>query len=212
MSSNLAYLVYESMTSGLQSVSFYAVDSNNISHPFNVQVLAENMYYYFDNSGAVYTATSFNIAVNGNVIVTVSLNNIQKTSNVTLAVLVTLDITISLPGNLSTLITQAIQALFSGELTNLGCSATAYYTITNTQTGASSSGSTGLTFSLTNDSQFVASGSIPYSYNDVVNVTQIIISCSTGNVQENILTNTLTSGQCTTSSGCTYTITVTFTS
>ncbi|AAL27767.1 putative outer membrane protein [Sulfolobus islandicus filamentous virus] len=212
MSSNLAYLVYESMTSGLSSVSFYVLDTSNNQHPFHVLVTSENTYYYFDSSESVYIATSFNISVNGNVILTVSLNNLQKTGNMTLIVVVTLDIGTSLPGNLGTYVIQAIQALFAGVLINLGCSATAYYTIVNEQTGSSSTGSTGLSFSLTNDSQFVASGSISYSQYEVVNITQIIISCSTINVKENMITNTLTSSECTSSSGCTYTITITFTS
>jgi hypothetical protein len=212
MSSNLAYLVYESMTSGLSSVSFYAVDTNNNQHGFYVLVPSINTYYYFDSSDATYTATSFNISVNGNIILTVSLNNVQKTANTTLIVVVTLDITINLPGNLGTVVTQAIQALFAGVLLNLGCSATAYYTITNKQTGQSTQGSVGLSFSLVNDSEFTASGSISYSQYEVVSVIQIIISCSNVNVQENILTSILNSSECTSSSGCTFTVTVTFTS
>ncbi|AOS58408.1 SIFV.gp58-like protein [Sulfolobus islandicus filamentous virus 2] len=212
MSSNLAYLAYEAMTSGLSSVSFYVVDTSNNNHSLRVLVPSENTYYYFDSSQSSYTATSFNISVNGNVILTVSLNNLQKTGNMTLIVVVTLSIGTSLPGNLGTYVIQAIQALFAGVLINLGCSATAYYTIVNQQTGSSSTGSIGLSFSLSNNSQFVASGSISYSQYAVVYVTQIIISCSTINVKENIITNQLTSSECTSSSGCTYTITITFTS
>lgn len=212
MSSNLAYLVYEAITSGLSSVSFYAVDTSNNQHNFNVLVPAENTYYYFDDSDAEYTATSFNIAVNGNVILSISLNNVQKTTNTTLIVVVTINITISLPGNLSTLITQAIQALFAGVKMNLGCSITAYYTITNEQTNEQSQGSVDLSLSLTNDSEFTATGSISYSEYEVVSVTQIIMTCSYGSVQENLLTSTLNSSECTSSSGCTYTITITFTS
>ncbi len=212
MSSNLAYLVYEAMTSGLSSVSFYAVDTSGNNHPFNVLVPSTNTYYYFDDSDAVYTATSFNISVNNNVILTVTLNNVQKTANITLIVVVTLSITISISGNLGILITQAIQALFAGRLINLGCSATAYYVITNEQTNQQTQGSVNLSFSLVNNSEFTASGNISYSQYEVVSITEIIISCSYANVQENILTSTLNSSECQSSSGCTFTVTITFTS
>jgi len=212
MSSTLAYLVYNAMTSGLKNVSFYFLDTNNNQHGASVLVPYVNTYYYFDDSDAVYTATSFNISVNGTGILTVTLNNVQKTANVTLIVVVTLSVTINLPGNLGTLITQAIQGIFAGLKMNLGCSATAYYTITNEATNQQSSGSVGLLFGLTNNSQFTASGSISYGQNEVVSITQIVISCSYAGVQENILTSTLNSSECTNSSGCTYTVTITFTS
>jgi hypothetical protein len=212
MSSNLAYLVYEAMTSGISSVSIYFLDSNNNKHSAGVIVPSTGTYYYFDNSGAEYTATSFNISVNGNVILSVPLNNVQKTANTVIIVAVTVSITINLPGNLGTLVTQAVEALFAGVLINLGCSVIANYIITNQQTGQTTQGSVNLSFSLVNDSQFTASGSISYSQNEVVSVTQIIISCSYAGVQENILTSTLNSSECTNSSGCTFTITVTFTS
>jgi len=212
MSSNLAYLVYEAMTSGLSSVSFYFLDTNKNQHGANVLVPYVNTYYYFDNSDSVYTAISFNISVNGTGILTVTLNNVQKTANTTIIVVVTLSVTINLPGNLGTLVTQAIQALFAGRIINLGCSATANYTITNEATNQQSSGSVGLSFGLVNNSEFTASGSISYSQNEVVSVTQIIISCSYAGIQENILTSTLNSSECTNSSGCTFTVTITFTS
>ena len=212
MSSNLAYLVYEAMTSGLSSVSFYFLDTNNNRHGASVLVPYVNTYYYFDDSDAVYTATSFNIVVNGTGILSVTLNNVQKTANVTLIVVLSLSITINLPGNLGTLVTQAIQALFAGVIMNLGCSATASYTITNKQTGQQSQGSVSLQFNLVSDSEFTASGSISYSQYEVVSVTQIIISCSYGNVNQNIITSTLNSNECQSSSGCTFTVTVTFTS
>jgi len=212
MSSNLAYLVYQSMTSGLSSVSFYFLDTNNNKHGANVLIPSVNTYYYFDDSNSIYTATSFNIVVNNTTILTVTLNNVQKTANTTIIVVVSLDITINLPGSLGTLVTQVIQALFAGVIVNLGCSATAYYIITNTSTNQQSSGSVGLSFSLVNNSEFTASGSISYSQNEVVSITQIVISCSYAGVKENILTSTLNSSQCTNSSGCTFTVTVTFTS
>jgi len=212
MSSNLAYLVYQSMTSGLSSVSFYFLDTNNNKHGANVLIPFVNTYYYFDDSNSVYTATSFNMVVNNTTILTVTLNNVQKTANTTIIVVLSLSITINLPGNLGTLVTQAIQALFAGRIINLGCSATAYYTITNTSTNQQSSGSVGLSFGLVNNSQFTASGSISYSQYEVVSITQIIISCSYAGVQENVLTSTLNSSECQSSSGCTYTVTITFTS
>jgi hypothetical protein len=212
MSSNLAYLVYEAMTSGLSSVSFYFLDTNKNQHGANVLVPYVNTYYYFDDSDAVYTATSFNIAVNGTGILTVTLNNVQKTANTTIIVVVTLNVTINLPGNLGTLVTQAIQALFAGRIINLGCSATANYTITNEATNQQSQGSVNLSFGLVNDSEFTASGSISYSQNEVVSVTEIIISCSYAGVHEDILTSTLNSSECQSSSGCTFTVTITFTS
>jgi len=212
MSSNLAYLVYQSMTSGLSSVSFYFLDTNNNQHGASVLVPYVNTYYYFDDSDAVYTATSFNIVVNGTGILSVTLNNVQKTANTTIIVVVSLSITINLPGNLGTLVTQAIQALFAGMIVNLGCSVTAYYTITNRQTNQQSSGSVSLSFGLVNNSQFTASGSISYSQYEVVSITQIIISCLYAGVQEDVLTSTLNSSECQSSSGCTYTVTITFTS
>ena len=212
MSSNLAYLAYEAMTSGLSSVSIYFLDSNNNQHSVGVLVPSTGTYYYFDSSEAVYTATSFVIAVNGNTILSIPLNNVQKTANTTIFVVVSLSITINLPGNLGTLVKQAIEALFAGVIMNLGCSATAYYVITNKQTNQQSSGSVGLSFSLVNNSEFTASGSISYSQYEVVSVTQITISCSYGNVNQNIITSTLNSSECLSSSGCTFTVTVTFTS
>ena len=74
MSSNLAYLVYQSMTSGLSSVSFYFLDTNNNKHGANVLIPSVNTYYYFDDSNSIYTATSFNIVVNNTTILTVTLN------------------------------------------------------------------------------------------------------------------------------------------
>jgi len=212
MSSNLAYLVYEAMTSGLSSVSIYFLDSNNNQHSAGVLVPSTGTYYYFDSSDAVYTATSFVIAVNGNTLLSIPLNNVQKTANTTIFVVVSLSITINLPGDLGTLVTQAIQALFAGVIMNLGCRATAYYVITNKQTNQQSSGSVGLSFSLVSNSEFTASGSISYSQYEVVSVTQIIILCSYGNVNQNILTSILNSSECQSSLGCTFTVTVTFTS
>jgi len=212
MSSNLAYLVYEAMTSGLSRVSIYFLDSNNNQHSAGVLVPSTGTYYYFDSSDAVYTATSFVIAVNGNTLLSIPLNNVQKTANTTIFVVVSLSITINLPGNLGTLVTQVIQALFAGIIMNLGCSATAYYTITNEQTNQQSQGSVNLQFNLVSNSEFTASGSISYSQYEVVSVTQITISCSYGNVNQNISTSTLNSSECQSSSGCTFTVTITFTS
>ena len=212
MSSNLAYLVYEAMSWGLSSVSIYFLDSNNNQNSAGVLVPSKGTYYYFDSSDAVYTATSFVIAVNGNTIFSIPLNNVQKTANTTIFVVVSLNITVNLPGNLGTLVTQAIEALFAGIIMNLGCSATAYYTITNEQTNQQSQGSVNLQFNLVSNSEFTASGSISYSQYEVVSVTQITISCSYGNVNQNISTSTLNSSECQSSSGCTFTVTVTFTS
>jgi len=212
MSSNLAYLVYEAMTSNLNSVSFYAVDTDNNTHPFKVLVPCVNKYYYFDSSESEYTATSFVISVNGNTILTVPLNNVQKTSNMTLLVLVTLDISISLSGNLGTLVTQVIQGLFAGVILNLGCNATARYSVINKQTAQYSEGCVNLSFNLVNNSQFTISGSISYSQYEVVTVTQITISCLNGSVKEGLLSSIIQSGECANSSGCTLTITVLFNS
>jgi len=212
MSSSLAYLVYEAMTSGLSNVSFYAVDTNKNTHPFNVLVPSVNTYYYFDSSESIYTAVAFYITVNGNTLIEIPLNNVQKTANVTLLILVTLDISISLPDKLNTLVTQAIQGLFAGVLLNLGCSATANYTIVNQSNGQTSQGSVSLSFNLVNDSEFTASGSISYSQYEQVYVTEILITCSYGNVKANLLSSTYQTSECTSSSGCTLTITVTFTS
>lgn len=208
MSSNLAYLVYNIMTSSLQSISFYALDTSSTPHPFNVLVPSQNTYYYFDSSQSGYTAVSFNISVNGTVILTVPLNNIQKTANTTLIVVVTLNISIQLPGDLSQIITQAIQSLFAGIILNLGCTITVYYSIS----GSYTLNSTNMSFKLINNSQFIASTSIPYSQSQSVSVSQIIISCLNNSIQENILQGTLNSNTCTNSSGCTYTITITFSS
>jgi hypothetical protein len=212
MSSSLAYLVYLAMTSGLSSVSFYAVDTNNNNHPFNVLVPSTNTYYYFDSTQSAYTATAFYITVNGTTIIEIPLNNVQKTANTTLLVLVTLDISISLPGDLGTLVTQAIQGLFAGVLLNLGCSATANYTIVNQSNGQSSQGSASLSFSSSSSSGFTASGSISYSQYEQVYVTEIVITCSYGNVNASLLSSTYQTSECQSSSGCTLTITVTFTS
>ena len=212
MSSSLAYLAYLAMTSGLSSVSFYAVDTNNNQHPFKVLMPSVNTYYYFDSSESTYTATAFYITVNGNTLIEIPLNNVQKTSRTTLLILVTLDISISLPGDLGYLVTQAIQGLFAGVLLNLGCSITANYMVVNEQSAQSSQGSINLSFSLANNSEFTASGSISYSQYEQVTVTQIIISCSYGNVKANLLSSAYQTSECTNSSGCTLTITVTFTS
>ena len=212
MSSNLAYIVYEAMTSGISSISLYILDSNNNHHPVNVAIVEPNTVVYVESSTASYTAVSFNLAINGNAVVSIPLNNISKSSNEELVIVLSLQLSINLPGQLSQLIAQAVQAIFAGLKLNLGCSATAYYTIYNPNTGSSSSGSTGMRFSLVNDNQFNASASISYSQGYAVEVTNIVIQCSYGNVKQSILSGTLQSSQCTSSSGCTYTVTVTFTS
>jgi len=212
MSSNLAYLVYEAMTSGINSISIYFLDNNNNQHGAGVLVPSTGTYYYFDSSDAVYTAVSFNIAVNNTIILSIPLNKVQKTANTMIFVVVSLNITINLPGNLGTLVTQAIEAIFAGVPINLGCSAVAYYTITNEQNNQQSNYFTNLSFSLVNDSEFTVSGSISYNQYEVISVIQIIISCSHANVQENILTSPLNSSECQSSSGCTITVTITFTS
>ena len=212
MSSTLAYIVYQAMTSGLNNVSFYAVDTSNNQHNFNVLVPSTNTYYYYDNSDASYTATSFKITVNNLDIIAIPLNKVQKTANTILIVVITLDVTINLPGELGVVVTQAVQGLFAGALLNLGCSITAYYTITNKSNNQQNSGSVGLSFNLVNNSEFTASGSISYCQYAVVSITQITISCSSVNVEENIPIGTLNSDECTNSSGCKFTITITFTS
>ena len=212
MSSNLAYLAYEAMTSGINSVSIYILDTNNNQHSVGILVPSPGVYYYFDSSESTYTASSLNIVVNGNTVFSVPLNNAQKTVDNTIFVVVTVNVTINLPGCLGTLVTQAIQGIFAGLQMNLGCSATAYYIVTNVQTGQTTQGNINLSFSLVSDSTFVASGSISFGQNEVVTVTKIVISCSYGNVQQNVLTSILKSGICQSSSGCTYNITVTFSS
>jgi len=212
MSSNLAYIAYEAMTSGISSISLYILDSNNNQHPVNVVIVEPNTVVYADSSTASYTAVSFNLAINGNAVVSIPLNNISKSSNEELVIVLSLQLSINLPGQLGQLVAQAVQAIFAGLRLNLGCSATAYYTIYNPNTGSSSSGSTGMSFSLVNDNQFNASASISYSQGYAVEVTNIVIQCSYGNVKQSILSGTLQSSQCTSSSGCTYTVTVTFTS
>jgi len=144
--------------------------------------------------------------------VSIPLNNISKSSNEELVIVLSLQLSINLPGQLSQLIAQAVQAIFAGLELNLGCSATANYTIYDSNTGSSSSGSTGMGFSLVNNNQFNASASISYSQGQTVYVTNIVIQCSYGNVKQSILSSTLQSSKCTSSNGCTYTVTVTFTS
>ena len=212
MSSNLAYIAYEAMTSGISSISLYILDSNNNQHPVNVVIVEPNTVVYADSSTASYTAVSFNLAINGNAVVSIPLNNISKSSNEELVIVLSLQLSINLPGQLGQLVAQAVQAIFAGLRLNLGCSATAYYTIYNPNTGSSRSGSTGMSFSLVNDNQFNASASISYSQGYAVEVTNIVIQCSYGNVKQSILSGTLKSSQCTSSNGCTYTVTVTFTS
>jgi len=210
MSSNLAYIAYEAMTSGVSSISMYILDSNNNQHKVSVVVPEQNVYVYFDNSGSSYTAVAFYLVLNGTTIVSVPFNNFQKTSQDVLVVVLNLQISVNLPGQLGQLVTQAIQGIFAGLQMNLGCSATAYYTISSSS--GSSSGSTGMSFSLVNNSQFNASASISYSQGQTVTVTQIVIKCSYGNVQQTIFSGSLQSSQCTSSSGCTFTVTVTFSS
>jgi hypothetical protein len=210
MSSNLAYIAYEAMTSGVSNISMYILDSNNNQHNVSVVVPEQNVYVYFDNSNSSYTAVAFYLVLNGTTIVSVPFNNFQKTSQDVLVVVLNLQISVNLPGQLGQLVTQAIQGIFAGLKMNLGCSATAYYTISSSS--GSSSGSTGMSFSLVNNSQFNASASISYSQGQTVTVTQIVIKCSYGNVQQTIFSGSLQSSQCTSSSGCTFTVTVTFSS
>jgi len=210
MSSNLAYIAYEAMTSGVSSVSMYILDSNNNQHNASVMVPEQNVYVYFDNSNSSYTAVAFYLVLNNTTIVSVPFNNFQKTAQDVLVVVLNLQISVNLPGQLGQLVTQAIQGIFAGFTMNLGCSATAYYTISGSS--GSSSGSTGMSFSLVNNSQFNASASISYSQGQTVTVTQIVIKCSYGNVQQTIFSGSLQSSQCTSSSGCTFTVTVTFSS
>jgi hypothetical protein len=209
MSSNLAYIAYQAMTSNVNNISMYFLDSNNNQHNANVVVPQPNVYVYFDNSNASYTATAFYLVLNGTTILSVPFNNFQKTAQDVLVVVVNLQISINLPGQLGQLVTQAVQAIFAGLKMNLGCSATAYYTVSSST--SSSTGSTGMSFSLVNDSQFNASASISYSQGQTVTVTQIVIQCSYGNVKETVFSGSLQSTQCT-SSGCTFTVTVTFSS
>jgi len=210
MSSNLAYIAYEAMTSGVSNISMYILDSNNNQHNVSVVVPEQNVYVYFDNSNSSYTAVAFYLVLNGTTIVSVPFNNFQKTAQDVLVVVLNLQISVNLPGQLGHLVTQAIQGIFAGLQMNLGCSATAYYTISGSS--GSSSGSTEMSFSLVNNSQFNASASISYSQGQTVTVTQIIIKCSYGNVQQTIFSGSLQSIQCTSSSGCTFTVTVTFSS
>jgi len=210
MSSNLAYIAYEAMTSGVSNISMYILDSNNNQHNASVVVPEQNVYVYFDNSNSSYTAVAFYLVLNGTTIVSVPFNNFQKTAQDVLVVVLNLQISVNLPGQLGQLVTQAIQGIFAGLQMNLGCSATAYYTISSSS--GSSSGSTGMSFSLVNNSKFNASASISYSQGQTVTVTQIVIKCSYGNVQQTIFSGSLQSSQCTSSSGCTFTVTVTFSS
>jgi len=210
MSSNLAYIAYEAMTSGVSSISMYILDSNNNQHNVSVVVPEQNVYVYFDNSNSSYTAVAFYLVLNNTTIVSVPFNNFQKTAQDVLVVVLNLQISVNLPGQLGQLVTQAVQGIFAGLQMNLGCSATAYYTISSSS--GSSSGSTGMSFSLVNNSQFNASASISYSQGQTVTVTQIVIKCSYGNVQQTIFSGSLQSSQCTSSSGCTFTVTVTFSS
>jgi len=210
MSSNLAYIAYEAMTSNVNSVSMYILDSNNNQHNASVMVPEQNVYVYFDNSNSSYTAVAFYLVLNNTTIVSVPFNNFQKTAQDVLVVVLNLQISVNLPGQLGQLVTQAIQGIFAGLQMNLGCSATAYYTISGSS--GSSSGSTGMSFSLVNNSKFNASASISYSQGQTVTVTQIVIKCSYGNVQQTVFSGSLQSSQCTSSSGCTFTVTVTFSS
>jgi len=210
MSSNLAYIAYEAMTSGVSSISMYILDSNNNQHNVSVVVPEQNVYVYFDNSNSSYTAVAFYLVLNNTTIVSVPFNNFQKTSQDVLVVVLNLQISVNLPDQLGQLVTQAVQGIFAGLQMNLGCSATAYYTISSSS--GSSSGSTGMNFSLVNNSQFNASASISYSQGQTVTVTQIVIKCSYGNVQQTIFSGSLQSSQCTSSSGCTFTVTVSFSS
>jgi len=210
MSSNLAYVAYQAMTSNVNSISMYFLDNNNNRHNASVIVPQPNVYVYFDNSDASYTAVAFYLVLNGTTIVSVPFNNFQKTSQDVLVVVLNLQISINLPGQLGQLVTQAVQAIFAGLKMNLGCSATAYYTVYSSS--GSSTGSTGMGFSLVNDSQFKASASISYSQGQTVTVTQIVIQCSYGNVKETVFSGSLQSSQCTSSSGCKFTVTVTFSS
>jgi len=210
MSSNLAYIAYEAMTSGVSSISMYILDSNNNHHNVSVVVPEQNVYVYFDKSNSSYTAVAFYLVLNNTTIVSVPFNNFQKTAQDVLVVVLNLQISVNLPGQLGQLVTQAIQGIFAGLQMNLGCSATAYYTISGSS--GSSSGSTGMSFSLVNNSKFNASASISYSQGQTVTVTQIVIKCSYGNVQQTVFSGSLQSSQCTSSSGCTFTVTVTFSS
>jgi len=210
MSSNLAYIAYEAMTSNVNSISMYILDSNNNRHNASVVVPEQNVYVYFDNSYSSYTAVAFYLVLNNTTIVSVPFNNFQKTAQDVLVVVLNLQISVNLPGQLGQLVTQAIQGIFAGLQMNLGCSATAYYTISGSS--GSSSGSTGMSFSLVNNSKFNASASISYSQGQTVTVTQIVIKCSYGNVQQTVFSGSLRSSQCTSSSGCTFTVTVTFSS
>jgi len=212
MSSNLAYIAYQAMTSGINSISLYVLDSNNDQHPVSVAIAEPNTVVYADESNASYTAVSFNLSINGTAVVTIPLNNVSKSAGDVLVIILNLQISVNLPGQLGQLVAQAVQGIFVGLRMNLGCSATAYYTVYDTSTGSSTSGSSSMSFSLVNDNQFNASASISYSQGQAVQVTDIVIQCSYGNVKQSILGSPLNSAQCTSSSGCTFTVTVTFTS
>lgn len=210
--SDLAYVIFNSMTNNLKKVSFYVLDSNNNKYPLSVIVPSTNNYYYFDNSNASYTAVSFNIEVNGTVIFSIPLNNVQKDALTTIVIAVQLSLTVNVPDTLGTLITQTIQALLAGAVMNIGCTFTVYYVVTNTSNNTQSIKSVNLSLSMVSNSEFRATGSISYSQNEYVTIAQINVSCLGGKSQTNILDKATTSSTCTSSSGCSINITVTFTS
>jgi len=114
MSSNLAYIAYEAMTSNVNSISMYILDSNNNQHNASVVVPEQNVYVYFDNSNSSYTAVAFYLVLNNTTIVSVPFNNFQKTAQDVLVVVLNLQISVNLPGQLGQLVTQAIQGIFAG--------------------------------------------------------------------------------------------------
>jgi len=212
MSSNLAYIVYHAMTSSINNISLYILDSNNNKHFVNVAIAEPGTLVYVDNSDSSYTTASFNLSINGNTIVTIPLNSVTKTPGDILVVILNIQVSVNLPGQLGEMIAQAVQGIFAGLNMNLGCSAVTEYIIYNVSTGSSSSGSVRMNFSLVNNNQFNASASISYSQGYAVEVTNIVIRCSFGNINQSIFSGSLQSSECTSSSGCTFTVTVTFTS
>jgi len=212
MSSNLAYIVYQAMTSNISNISLYILDSNNNSHGVRVAIAEPGTLVYVDDSNSGYTAVSFNLSINGNTVVTIPLNSVTKTPGDVLVVILNLQISVNLPGQLGEMIAQAVQGIFAGLKMNLGCGAVASYIIYNVSTGSSTSGSVGMGFGLVNNNQFNASASISYSQGQAVEVTNIVIQCSFGNINQSIFSGSLQSTECTSSSGCTFTVTVSFTS
>lgn len=205
------YLLYYIMGPGVSSISIYFVDSNNKTHPAVAISNDPSVIYYFDQSNAAYTATTFKIDVNGTNILTVSLPNIQKTATLTLVVQLSISYSSSLPYWL----VQSVAGVLTGVKVSLNMVPCLVYT-TTCPSGTSSPQTACGSLGNPSASGFTGTISVSVGYQCSVNVVQVVLKSNTYSLngvplQIILYFQSYSSSQCTNSSGCKFTVNIYFT-